>query len=71
MAILSPTIVEPLSECNRSVNIRNTIPGAKVILVRVRQGISHEVGSKYARMSEEFIDLDSNEEFVPVDLVTA
>ncbi|HGA1022379.1 TPA: hypothetical protein ACIQN7_002718 [Bacillus cereus] len=70
MPILSPRALGPISECSRSVAFENALPGAKVILVRIRVNIEEEIGSVIANQSQGVIVLsDPNEELITGDFV--
>jgi hypothetical protein len=71
MDLLPPRIFGPLSECSRSVLFENAIPGATVVLLRTRGGVTDEVGKTKANLSSGIIGLNPGEEFVANDLVTA
>ncbi|MED3622352.1 hypothetical protein V7652_28495 [Bacillus thuringiensis] len=70
MQVDSPSIEGALSECSRYVIFKNAIHGAKVILVRIRNGISQHVGSVQAKQSSGVVELIQSEEFLENDLVT-
>lgn len=70
MPILSPRALGPISECSRSVTFENALPGAKVILVRIRANTEQEIESVIATQSQGVIVLsDPNEEFIAGDII--
>ena len=71
MALLPPRIFGPLSECSRSVVFQFAIPGATVVLLRTRAGITKDVGKTTANLSTGIVSLFPTEEFAADDLVTA
>jgi hypothetical protein len=70
MAICSPVVAGPLSECSRSVLFNNAIRGASVNLTRIRSGTPQRVGSTLAVQSSGTVELEAGEDFREGDLVT-
>ena len=71
MALLPPRIFGPLSECSRSVVFQFAIPGATVVLLRTRAGITKDAGKTTANVSTGIVPLFPSEAFAADDLVTA
>jgi hypothetical protein len=71
MEILPPRLSGPLSECSKSANFSNAIPGATVFLLRTRNGVTDRVGDVVAKQSTGVVALHGGEEFVAGDLVSA
>ncbi|MEO8285251.1 MAG: IPT/TIG domain-containing protein [Chloroflexota bacterium] len=71
MEILSPRVLGPLSECSRSVIYENALPGATVILQRIRGGTTVDVGEAVATSSRGIVTLNAGEELAGGDQVSA
>lgn len=61
MELIPPRISGPLSECSRTVVFQNALPGATVVLVRIREGAPQEVGKATATQSGGAVALQAGE----------
>lgn len=70
MNLIPPRLFGPLSECSRSVSFENAIPGATVVLVRIRGGAPQDVGKVVTTLSHGTVALEPGEEFAAGDLAS-
>ena len=67
--LLPPDISGSISICSHSVSFKNAKPEAWVILERIRNGMTQEVGMVQAKKSTGSVLLNSGEDFQDGDLV--